>query len=259
GRALLLPLTMTFAGCAACVLLNPWGWRLPHHLLTFFAARGPALRATSEFAPAAIDDRAGMALLVYASLCAVGLGCGLWGAAHQRHHRPAAGTGDGTWGAFGPFHPGTILSLLLTMAMAVSSIRHVEVMVIFGALVISGGLSLAFRQWADPEAGAYLAALREREVASKGCWAAPALVVVWVLAFTGLLPRAGFNPAKFPVSAVAALKAAEPAPAGPVFAPDVWGGYLILEWPQARVFVDGRWDMYGDRFFTRYADIYLAQ
>ena len=49
------------------------------------------------------------------------------------------------------------------------------------------------------------------------------------------------------------------APTGPVFTPDIWGGYLILEWPEARVFVDGRWDMYGDEFFRQYADIYLAR
>ena len=38
-----------------------------------------------------------------------------------------------------------------------------------------------------------------------------------------------------------------------MFAPDIWGGYLLVEWPQVRVFVDSRWDMYGDAFFERYA------
>ena len=79
------------------------------------------------------------------------------------------------------------------------------------------------------------------------------------LALTGRLPRAGFDPALFPVNAVADLRQSGTVPQGPVFSPDVWGGYLILEWPQARVFVDGRWDMYGDVFFSRYADIYLAR
>jgi hypothetical protein len=55
------------------------------------------------------------------------------------------------------------------------------------------------------------------------------------------------------------LKESGPPPDGPVFAPDIWGGYLLLEWPQARVFVDGRWDMYGDAFFERYAGIYLGR
>src|SRR5438093_495135 len=47
-------------------------------------------------------------------------------------------------------------------------------------------------------------------------------------------------------------------PAGPVLTPDIWGGYLILEWPQVLVYVDGRWDLRDDEFFQRYAAIILA-
>ncbi len=257
GRSLLPPLLGTFAGAAVCVLVNPWGWRLPRHLIAFFTFHGPALRNTSEFAPAAVDDRAGVALFVFAGLCATGIACGLRASAAERGGRaienlPACG-------ALGPFHPGTLLALALTTVMALASIRHVEVMVIFGALVVSGGLSPFLRLKADPEMRAYLAALRFREERRGGAVVASALILVGILAFLDLLPSAGFDPAQFPVSAVAALKRSGTAPAGPVFAPDVWGGYLILEWPQARVFVDGRWDMYGDEFFKRYADIYLAR
>jgi hypothetical protein len=256
-RPLFPMLIATFAGATVCSLVNPWGWRLPWHLIAFLAVRGPALRNTSEFAPAAVDDRAGVALFVFAGLCAVGLACGLRAFLAERDGRgesraPAAGP-------TGPFHPGTLLALALTTVMAIAAIRHVEVMVIFGALVVSGGLSSFLRLKTDPETRAHLAALRVREERSGGALVASALVIVWVLARLGLPPRAGFDPALFPVNAVAALKRSDPTPAGPVFAPDVWGGYLILEWPEARVFVDGRWDMYGDEFYKRYADIYLAR
>jgi len=257
GRAFLPPLLATFAGAAACVLVNPWGWRLPRHLVTFFAFHGPALRATSEFAPAVVDDRAGVALFVFIGLCTAGIGLGLRAGAAEESGRAAVASR--ARGALGPFHPGTVLALALTTAMAVRSIRHVEVMAVFGALVTSGGLSSYLKLKAEPEMRAYLAALRLREECCGGAVVASALLIIWILAFMGLLPRAGFDPAQFPVSAVAALKRSGPAPTGPVFAPDVWGGYLILEWPQARVFVDGRWDMYGDEFFERYADIYLAR
>jgi hypothetical protein len=36
-----------------------------------------------------------------------------------------------------------------------------------------------------------------------------------------------------------------------------FGGYLIFS--GVRPFIDGRSDMYGDAFFMRYADIYLAR
>jgi len=256
-RALFLPLVATSAASAACVLVNPWGWRLPRHLIAFFAFHGPALRATSEFAPAAADDRAGVALFVFAALCAAGIACGLRARPLEAGGRP--GEEDRALGATDTLHPGVLLALALSTVMAFTSIRHVEVMAIFGALVISGGLSRLMRSFPDAGMRSDLEALRRREMRSGGVLAASALVILAILASRRLLPAAGFDPAKFPVSAVTALKREGPAPAGPVFAPDVWGGYLILEWPQARVFVDGRWDMYGDEFFKRYADLYLGR
>jgi len=256
-RALLLPLLGTFAGAAACVLVNPWGWRLPGHLIAFFAFHGPALRATSEFMPAAADDRAGVALFVFAALCAAGIACGLRARAAQAIGLSGPGGRAPAW--TGPLHPGVLLALALTTAMAFRSIRHVDVMAIFGALVISGGLSRLMQSLPDPRMRSDLEALRLREERSGGVLAGAALVLLLILAPLRLLPAAGFDPAKFPVAAVTELRRAGPPPAGPVFAPDIWGGYLILEWPQARVFVDGRWDMYGDEFFKRYADLYLGR
>ena len=86
-----------------------------------------------------------------------------------------------------------------------------------------------------------------------------ALLLTAALAVAGWFPQAGFDNSLFPVEMVAELKRAGVAPEGPVFTPDIWGGYLILEWPRARVFVDARWDMRGDAFYERYADILLAR
>ena len=239
GRSLAVPLLLTIAASLAGILINPWGWRLPRHLIVFFASKGPALRATTEFAPAAFDDRAGAALLIFLGLCAAGL--------------------YGSLRAKSAPRPGTLLALGVTAAMAFLSIRHVEVLVVFGALVISGGFSALLRNHADSPTRALLETLRAREARAGGGILLVLLALLPVLAAAGALPRAGFDPEQFPVGAVAALKASGPAPAGPVFSADVWGGYLILEWPEARVYVDGRWDMYGDAFFMRYADIYLAR
>jgi len=39
----------------------------------------------------------------------------------------------------------------------------------------------------------------------------------------------------------------------PVFAPDSWGGYLIYRlYPQNKVFVDDRHDLYGEQFLKDY-------
>jgi len=270
GRPLLGPLLAAGAVSGACILINPWGWRLPRHLIAFFGSKGPALRATSEFAPAAFDDRAGAALLAFLVLCVAGIVCGLLWRPASRNEPPRGGTAsaaprNGTGSAARPgaadmpFHPGTLLALAVTVVMALLSIRHVEIMTVIGALVISGGASAFLRLKADAPARALLEALRAREARCGGGALIAVFVLLSALALTGGLPRAGFDPALFPVRAVAALRQSGTAPEGPVFSPDVWGGYLILEWPQARVFVDGRWDMYGDDFFGRYADIYLAR
>jgi hypothetical protein len=258
ARSVLLPLIVTSLVCAAGVFVNPWGWRLPWHLVTFFGRRGPALAATSEFAPATVGDRAGVALVAFTILCVAGIACGLR-TAHLKRPPARGETDSAARRRLGPFHPGTLIALALTTAMAFRSIRDVEVMAVFGTLIISGGFSAFLRPRLDREMRDYLAALGAREASCGGALAAAAVAAVWVLAWSGLLPRAGFDPALFPVKAVATLKEEGVAPSGPVFAPDIWGGYLILEWPQARVFVDGRWDMYGDEFFRRYADIYLAR
>ena len=254
--SMVAPLIATSVACAAGVLVNPWGWRLPWHLVSFFGRRGPALAATSEFAPAAVDDRAGVAFIAFTVVCVAGIACGLAVAPWKSR----AGGGVAHIGNLpGPFHPGTLLAFLLTTVMAFRSIRDVEVMAIFGTLIVSGGGSALLRARLPRDIGDELAALRAREERGGGALAVAALVLVWVLACTGLLPRAGFDPSHFPVGVVATLEREGAAPSGPVFTPDIWGGYLILEWPEARVFVDGRWDMYGDEFFRQYADIYLAR
>lgn len=49
-------------------------------------------------------------------------------------------------------------------------------------------------------------------------------------------------------------------PAGEMFNPYNWGGYLIWAlWPDYRVFVDGRTDLYGDALLRRYLQVQLGR
>jgi hypothetical protein len=62
---------------------------------------------------------------------------------------------------------------------------------------------------------------------------------------------AHFDPSRMPVQAVNYLERHEVN--GPVLSPDYWGGYLIYRiYPQARVVVDDRHDLYGEDFFKSY-------
>jgi hypothetical protein len=61
-----------------------------------------------------------------------------------------------------------------------------------------------------------------------------------------------------PVAAVDWIEEHEPE--GEIFNHYNWGGYLIWRlWPEYRVFVDGRTDLYGDAFLRRYLQVQTAQ
>jgi len=238
-RALLGPFCLATAASAAAVLVNPWGFGLVRHLVGFFAARGEALRNTDEFDAPSLGDRAGVTLAIFLALCLLGLALG-WAA----RRRPGTGA---------------LLAFLMTTAMALRSVRDVEIMAIFGALVAADGLSAWIGTRLDAGLRADLESFRRREAESGGGIAAAALLLAAGLAFAGWFPPAGFDPSQFPVVMVERLKAAGVRPEGPVLTPDLWGGYLILEWPEAKVYVDGRWDMRGDAFYERYADLMLTR
>src|SRR5436309_11073333 len=62
---------------------------------------------------------------------------------------------------------------------------------------------------------------------------------------------AHFDAARFPVQASEVI--AQRGIREPVFAPDSWGGYLIYRlYPQTKVFVDDRHDLYGEEFLKDY-------
>jgi hypothetical protein len=237
-RTLVRPVCLAAAASALAVLINPWGYRLVRHLLGFFAARGAALRQTDEFAPPTLDDRAGVTLAIFVALCLIGLALG-FGALKKR--------------------PGTLLAFLMTTVMALRTVRDVEIMAVFGAIVLAGGFSSWLRQRLGAALRADLETFRRRESGSGGGLVAAAFVLAAGLAVAGRYPPSGFDPAQFPVGMVARMQAAGIRPEGPVLTPDLWGGYLILEWPAAKVWVDGRWDMRGDAFFERYSDLVLAR
>jgi hypothetical protein len=243
ARRLLPRVALAALVSAAATLANPRGWHLHAHLIGFFLHRGPALAHTSEFEPANFGDRAGLALLALFVATAAAVALGLV----ARSAGPP------------PFHPATLVACAATGLMAVRTIRDVEIAAVFGALLISGGLSRWLAARARPGSSGPLDALRRHEAGAGGGLFACALALTGVLAVTGPFPSTGFDPAHFPVAAVERLRQSGVVPDGPVLVPDFWGGYVTLNWPGAVAYVDGRWDMRGDAAFERYATIMAAR
>ena len=72
------------------------------------------------------------------------------------------------------------------------------------------------------------------------------------------LISAYFDDKQFPVEAAAVI--AERNIREPIFCPDQWGGYLIYRlYPQTKVLVDDRHDLYGSRFFKDYERVMFVQ
>ena len=69
---------------------------------------------------------------------------------------------------------------------------------------------------------------------------------------------AHFDPQRMPVKAVNYLRSQ--GAAAPILAPDYWGGYLIYRlYPQAQVVVDDRHDLYGEQFLRSYLKFLHAE
>ena len=62
---------------------------------------------------------------------------------------------------------------------------------------------------------------------------------------------------KFPAAAVDWVVANHPS--GNIYNTYGWGGYLIWRLPDYPVYIDGRADLYGDRFIESYIQTYNAQ
>jgi hypothetical protein len=153
-----------------------------------------------------------------------------------------------------------LVTMLISLAFALMSIRNIP---LFG-LVALPLLALHFAAvpvtWRTPFLDRVRAGFAEAaRSASFGGWSAAATVLLVAAAVTRWSPggrplvEAGFDPAVFPVEAVARARAA--GLSGQVFNEFAWGGYLLYAWPEQRVFIDGQTDFYGEQLTREYATI----
>jgi hypothetical protein len=104
---------------------------------------------------------------------------------------------------------------------------------------------------------------RESPGRRSGPWSMAVVLVLLLLTLNlsplsrlGLVPGA-FDPSVFPVVATEKARAADLK--GRIYNDFIWGGYLLLEWPKQKVFIDGQTDFYGEeltRTHTRIAALY---
>lgn len=139
-----------------------------------------------------------------------------------------------------------IVPLLLTAFAALDAVRHIPIFVLAAIPVIARALPAASASSAIPPRGSLS---RPRPLFNA---AVIILIAVFALVKWVSLARnqAADEAQKFPEQAVAFLRAGDYPRR--IFAYYDWGGYAIWKlYPEYRVFVDGRADLYGDDFLRQ--------
>jgi hypothetical protein len=219
------------AASAAASLLNPYGWQLHLHIARYLVEPYQYVHI-AEFRPVAFASPAARYLEV---LCALGAAAGLWSAWKRRWTDAVL---IAFWGHLALVAARNIPLFAVVAAPAVGQ-------------AVAEWLDAARAGWRDWSSG--FDALES--VPRTPLWSAVAVAAVSAAMFLpepGLRFRAEYDSTRFPVAAAVVAGA----PAGRIFTPDDWGGYLIYRlWPRTRVFVDGRSDFYGAAFGERCLDV----
>jgi hypothetical protein len=149
-----------------------------------------------------------------------------------------------------------VLWALGLTAMALQSVRHIPLYAIVIVPLLAARLQAEVPSLRRP-----LAAWR-RPVLLAVTWPLLGLSVLQMIASAGDVGRMQFGReplgASYPSGAVEYLRAHNPE--GRLFNTYHWGGYLVYQLhPDRTVFIDGRADVYGDRFIERYMEVARLQ
>lgn len=213
---------------AAASLVNPYGWKLYWHIYSYLSNRF-LMDHIDEFQSPNFHGVAqrcfGLLLLITIAVLAA------WG----RELRVSQA-----------------LTVLFAVYAALYASRNIPVssillVMVVGPLLPSAGFALGFSK-----------RMSAVEVGLRGhVWPILALVSTLAIAANGgradyaLLMDAHFDPKRMPVAAIDYLRKHDLH--GPMLSPDYWGGYLIYRiYPEARVVVDDRHDLYGEPFLAPY-------
>jgi hypothetical protein len=146
--------------------------------------------------------------------------------------------------------PRDLLLLLVSLYAGLCSIRMMPLFVLIATPLIAKRLGLWPRSASQH---------RQPHAISRSFF--NAVIVLAMIAFTGIhtaqvIQRQPLAEARsFPARAVAYLQAHPPS--GTIFNHYDWGGYLIWKlYPSTRVFIDGRADLYGQKFFDQFANTF---
>jgi hypothetical protein len=222
----LLPLAIALVVCTAVVPLNPNGFRMFSY---------PYETLTSTSMAAFIEEWASPDFHRLMWLPVAVLLLATFGVMAASPRRPRASE---------------LFLVLITSLMALRSVRHIPIFSLIAAPLFAkhAWAFMVDRGWDNALSGEDRAASGMKLIINMLLVAAPLLLVVSRVSHFASHQR-DYAAIRNPVAAVEFLK--EHQLPGPIYNRYGWGGYLIYQlYPQYRVYIDGRADVYGDAFFT---------
>jgi hypothetical protein len=151
-----------------------------------------------------------------------------------------------------------LLLLAVTTYAALRSVRHIPIYLLIAAPLVSAMVQAKLHE--STKTGLF-------ERSSPGTWVKSAInaaVLAGFLAFAAwrinyvIERQTQTEETEFPVAAVNFLNRAQP-PA-PIMNHYNWGGYFIWKlYPEYKVYIDGRADVYGDSFLDEFASVYYLK
>jgi len=215
-------------------LVNPSGWRLHQHVLSYLFDSG-LLDHITEFQSFNFHEEGALKVMLMLAICFAG-----------------------AFAALAVSKPGRFLLSMLLTAVALRSVRALPVAALLLMPLANGSITMVLRRARNlaPRLRKGLDGVLNYGDGLHGIerrflgFAIVPLVAILILA--AIRTRAGFPANELPVAA-SALVAALPVGAR-ILVPDTFGGYLIYRFNgERKVFFDGRSDFYGDDFIRRYS------
>jgi hypothetical protein len=217
-------LALAVVACLAVVPLNPNGMRMYWYPLETLRSRAMQTYVDEWFSPNFHQARALPFLcMILATLVTLGIS--------SRRLRARE-----------------LLLLSATMWLALRSARHIPIYVLVAVPILSGST----QSWLEEHSaaswfGSRTSSVRSRRMLMNAIILAALVVFTFARVRTVIRQQAETEAQHFPTTAVSFM--AKQRPPGPIFNDYNWGGYLIGKlYPEYRVFIDGRTDVYGDSF-----------
>ena len=227
-------LALVLLACVAVVPLNPYGFAMYRYPLETLHSRA-MLAYIGEWASP--DFHQGR----YAAFLLMMLATLVLAAISPRRLRPSR-----------------LLLLSVMTYAALRSVRHIPLFALVAAPILSELLSAGLERWGQADL------LGRSQPMTRFKLALNLVILVAFLAFSGLRIRMvlqkqpAMEAKEFPESAVAFLATHQLPP--PLMNHYNWGGYFIWKlYPEYKVYIDGRADVYGDVFMDEFASAFFVK